>query len=193
VNGIYSGKFGAFKVKTSVTDPLQIQSVKVLETGGLIGMTICPGRKGPSLAGGSWDRDLSLDLGIVRAWQPDIVIALLEDHEYAFLGIPRFRADVLRAGLPWVFAPIVDGGIPDAVFLETWKSLGPQVRAILKHGGRVLIHCRAGLGRTGMVAAMLLVEFGEDPESAIRRVREARANTIETRAQEEYVRGHALL
>ncbi len=193
MNGIYSGKFGAFKVKTSVTDPLQIQSVKVLETGGLIGMTICPGRKGPSLAGGSWDRDLSLDLGIVRAWQPDIVIALLEDHEYAFLGIPRFRADVLRAGLPWVFAPIVDGGIPDAVFLETWKSLGPQVRAILKHGGRVLIHCRAGLGRTGMVAAMLLVEFGEDPESAIRRVREARANTIETRAQEEYVRGHALL
>ncbi len=180
------------KTKTSVTDPLQIQSVGVLETGGLIGMTICPGRKGPSLAGGSWDRDLSLDLEVVRAWQPEIVIALLEDHEYAFLGIPRFRADVLRAGLPWVFAPIVDGGIPSAEFRETWTSLGPQVRAILQRGGRVLIHCRAGLGRTGMLAAMLLVELGEDAESAIRRVRAARANTIETRAQETYVRQHEI-
>jgi protein tyrosine phosphatase (PTP) superfamily phosphohydrolase (DUF442 family) len=180
------------KAKTSVTDPLQIQSVEVLETGGLIGMTICPGRKGPSLAGGSWDRDLSLDLEVVRAWQPEIVLALLEDHEYAFLGIPHFRAAVLRAGLPWVFAPIVDGGIPSADFRETWTSLGPQVRAILQRGGRVLIHCRAGLGRTGMLAAMLLVELGEDAESAIRRVRAARANTIETRAQETYVRQHEI-
>jgi len=31
-------------------------------------------------------------------------------------------------------------------------------------GEAIVIHCRGGLGRTGIVAARLLVEFGEDPE-----------------------------
>jgi ADP-ribosylglycohydrolase len=177
------------KAKTSDTDPLQIQSVDVLGTGGVIGMTLCPGRKGSSLAGGSWDRDLSSDLEVVRTWNPDIVIALLEDFEFAKLGIPNFKRDVKRAGLPWVFLPIVDGGIPGVEFAERWEKLGTRTRNILRRGGRVLIHCRAGLGRTGLLAALLLVELGEDNEVAIQRVRAARPKTIETKRQEEFVRG----
>jgi len=174
--------------KTSLTDPLQIQSVEVDKTSGVIGMTICPGRKGNSMAGGSWDRDLALDLEVVRCWQPDIVIALLEEHEYSALGIPTFCGDVADAALPWVFLPIVDGGIPNAAFVEAWRTVGPHIRNILRRGGRVLVHCRAGLGRTGLLAAMLLVELGENADSAISRVRAARPHTIETRAQEAYVR-----
>jgi ADP-ribosylglycohydrolase len=45
-----------------------------------------------------------------------------------------------------------------------------------------------GLGRTGTIAARLLVEFGVDPEKAIREIRMARPGSIETREQEEYVR-----
>jgi protein-tyrosine phosphatase len=44
------------------------------------------------------------------------------------------------------------------------------------------------LGRTGIVAARLLVEFGEAPEGALFRVRRARTGTVENRLQEEYVR-----
>jgi hypothetical protein len=175
-------------IKTSITDPLSIDCVDAGDSGGVIGMTICPGRKGRSMAGGSWDRDLGLDLDVVRAWKPTLAIALLEDHEYSALGIPDFRASVIASGLPWVFAPIVDGGIPDAAFLDAWETLGQRAREALHAGGRVLIHCRAGLGRTGLVAAMLLVELGEDPESAIERVRKARPGTVETRAQETFVR-----
>lgn len=53
----------------------------------------------------------------------------------------------------------------------------------------VVVHCRGGLGRTGIVAARLLVEFGEAPKSALFRCRRARASTVENRSQEEYVRG----
>jgi hypothetical protein len=174
-------------MKTSLTDPLQIKTVTPDGTPGTIGMTLCPGRKGISAAYGRWDRDLASDLDVVRAWNPDIVIALLEDHEFPRIGIPRFREDVARSGLPWEFAPIVDGDIPDAAFERRWRELGPRVRKILRAGGRVLIHCRAGLGRTGLLAATLLVEFGAKPQTAIEDVRRARPGAIETLAQEAYV------
>lgn len=174
-------------MKTSLTDPLEIQSVTPAGTAGAIGMTLCPGRKGLSMAGGRWDRDLAADLEVVREWKPDLVIALLEDHEFPLLGIARFRQDVAESGIPWVFAPIVDGSIPSAAFEATWNELGPRVRTILRHGGRVLIHCRAGLGRTGLLAATLLVELGASPQSAIAAVRRARPGTIENPVQEAYV------
>jgi hypothetical protein len=175
-------------VKTSLTDPLLIESVTPPGTNAAIGMTLCPGRKGFSQAGGRWERDLALDLEAVRAWRPDLVVALLEDHEYAPLGIASFRDDVLAAGLPWAFAPIPDGGVPGREFDAAWRTLGPRVRDILRADGRVLIHCRAGLGRTGMLAAALLAASGLEPEAAIDAVREKQPSRIETSAQEFFVR-----
>lgn len=173
---------------TSVTDPLQIDQVVAGPTPGVIGMTMCPGRHGLSLAVGSWDRDLAMDLEVVRGWLPDIAISLLEDCEYPLLAVPEFKTAVAAAELPWVYAPIRDGGIPHEAFARTWGDLGPRVRNILRQGGRVLIHCRAGLGRTGLLAASLMTELGATPLDAINLVRAARDGAIETHAQEEFVR-----
>lgn len=57
----------------------------------------------------------------------------------------------------------------------------------LMQGGKVLVHCRGGLGRAGTVAACLLVESGVAPSEAIRKVRTARSGAIETREQQRYV------
>ncbi|MCX7144513.1 MAG: hypothetical protein NT123_26490, partial [Proteobacteria bacterium] len=51
-----------------------------------------------------------------------------------------------------------------------------------------LLHCKGGLGRTGTVAAKLLIEFGYSADEAIDIVRNARADTIDTGQQESYVR-----
>ena len=50
-----------------------------------------------------------------------------------------------------------------------------------------MIHCRGGLGRTGTIGGRLLVEFGDEPDIAIKKMREARQGSIETAAQEKYV------
>lgn len=156
-------------------------------------MTICPGRKGSSASGGTWDRDFDADLEAIEMWGPDLVLTLLGEHEVERLGIPDLAARASRTDLRWVFAPIDDGKTPDAAFSETWETLGPRVRNILRRGGRVLIHCRAGLGRTGMLAASLLVELGQSPTDAIEAVRSARPGTIENAAQEAYVRSRIAL
>jgi len=44
------------------------------------------------------------------------------------------------------------------------------------------------LGRTGTIAARLLIEFGLNPDDAIKEVRASRSGAIETSSQEQYVR-----
>ena len=175
--------------RTSSSDPLRIDEIAVGGTGGTIGMTLCPGRRDNFSVEGTWDRDLAADITIVSAWKPDLILTLVEHSEFALLGVPSFYDSMLRANLPWRHLPIRDAGVPDPSFEEAWLTTGSEARAILKRGGRILLHCRAGLGRTGMIAARLLVELGSTPGTAISAVRGARNGTIETQAQERHVYG----
>jgi protein-tyrosine phosphatase len=91
-------------------------------------------------------------------------------------------------GILWFHLPIVDLDIPDERFEEEWETSGQELRQILAEGGRIVLHCRGGLGRTGTIAARILIEFSMDSRAAIAKVRQARPGAIQTREQEEYVR-----
>ena len=90
--------------------------------------------------------------------------------------------------MTWFHLPIVDVQIPDAGFEDAWRDNGKKVRALLRDGRDVVVHCRGGLGRAGTIASRLLIEFGMNPEAAMREVRKVRPGAIETSAQENYVR-----
>ncbi|MEJ5183664.1 MAG: ADP-ribosylglycohydrolase family protein, partial [Rectinemataceae bacterium] len=171
---------------TSLSNPLHIDSVRVPSRGGAIGMTSCPGKKCPG-AGGYHDRDLSMDLRAIRDWGAEILVSLIEEHEYHQVGIADFEQH-LPEGMLHLKLPIEDASVPGPAWEQQWNLEGRLVRSVLRRGGRVCLHCMGGLGRTGMIAARLLVESGVHPEDAIRMVRAARPGTIETPEQEAYVR-----
>ena len=84
--------------------------------------------------------------------------------------------------------PIADFSVPTETFEQQWQAQGPEIRALLRGGADVLVHCKGGLGRAGMIAARLLVELGMPPDDAIAAVRRARPGAIETPAQLGLVR-----
>jgi ADP-ribosyl-[dinitrogen reductase] hydrolase len=86
--------------------------------------------------------------------------------------------------MAWYHLPIVDVSLPEKDFERSWESAGEELRALLKRGADVVVHCRGGLGRAGTIAARLLVELGMDPKKAIATVRSARPGAVETSDQE---------
>ncbi len=173
--------------RTSMTNPLMIDAA-ASPGGGLIGVTICPGKKITERFNTSWERDLDTDMAVVQAWRPQAVVTLMEQHELERFQVAPLGQQVRDRGIAWHHLPIRDVDVPGAAFEAAWSYSGLRLRAILAGGGRVLVHCRGGLGRTGTIAARLLIELGTAPEAAIRAVRAARPSTIETAAQEACVR-----
>ncbi|MCB6178926.1 cyclin-dependent kinase inhibitor 3 family protein [Rhodobacter sp. Har01] len=155
---------------------------------GRIGITFCPGKHDPAAATGAWARDLSADLDVIAAWGARLVLTLVEPAELAALKVPHLGAEVRNRGLDWRHLPIRDYSVPSADFERDWLTHGRDIRAVLRSGGDVVVHCRGGLGRAGMIAARLLAELGVEPEAAIREVRRARKGAIETPAQLALVR-----
>ncbi|HLT25149.1 MAG TPA: cyclin-dependent kinase inhibitor 3 family protein [Zeimonas sp.] len=173
--------------RTSRTHPIRIDEVTAGDAGGRIGITFCPGQCGPGASEYHWERDLATDLDAVARWHPDAVVTLVERHELDVLGVPRLGEQIMARGIDWHHLPIVDVRPPDERFEARWRTSGPMLNRLLRRGGRVLVHCRGGLGRAGTVAARLLVELGVPPDEAVRRVRDARPGAIETTAQLHYV------
>ena len=90
--------------------------------------------------------------------------------------------------------PIADFGVPD---LTTMARIAADVGAALAEGRTLYLHCRAGIGRTGMVAACMLVSAGMTAEQALATLaakwqvvdkRHAEPCTPETEAQRAFVR-----
>lgn len=175
--------------KTSASHPMRIDSVTAGNKCGRIGLTFCPGKKQRNAETGTWDRDLSADLEAVRNFGAKALVTLMPEDELQSLGVSGelLRAASERMNIEWYQLPIPDAGIPGQDFERVWVSTGRRLREVLREGSHIVIHCKGGLGRTGMIAARLLVELGADEKEAMQSVRRVRPGAIETSQQEEYI------
>ena len=174
--------------RTSHTHPLQIAEVRASPSHGRIGITFCPGKHDDFAHTGAWERDLGIDIDTIAAWGAKLVLTLVEPAELIALKVPLLGREIKRRGIEWRHLPIADFSTPSKAFEQEWITQGREIREMLRNGGDVLVHCKGGLGRAGMIAARLLVELGMDPEEAIHSVRHVRKGAIETPAQLALVR-----
>ncbi|MGH1576557.1 protein-tyrosine phosphatase family protein [Planktotalea sp.] len=123
------------------------------------------------------------DLDFIREWKPSLVITMTTRGELADAGAETLGADIQESGARWLHLPIKDFGIPDSDFMATWPDSRDAALSALRGRGRVLIHCKGGCGRSGMLALRLMVEAGEDAVEALLRLRKLRPCAVETDAQ----------
>lgn len=175
-------------VRTSHTHPLEIAAVRASLSHGRIGITFCPGKHDRHALTGAWERDLGIDLDVIQAWGAKLVLTLVEPAELKSLNVPHLGEEIRRRGIKWLHLPIADFSIPTQTFEQHWLTQGREIRDMLRNGEDILVHCKGGLGRAGMIAARLLAELGMAPEDAIRTIRHVRRGAIETPSQLALVR-----
>jgi protein-tyrosine phosphatase len=99
-----------------------------------------------------------------------------------------------RKGGVRIHHPIEDFNIPNQIQMQ---SILLSIQSGLENGGKVYVHCKAGIGRTGTVAAVWLIEQGLSPDKALLLLLQkwqcmdkfaAAPHTPETDAQRKFVR-----
>jgi protein-tyrosine phosphatase len=104
-----------------------------------------------------------------------LVVCLTPRSEMAELA-PAYQAAVTKGPLPfrWLNLPMPNFGVPEDP--PSFRREVRQLAAALRHGEAVMLHCAAGIGRTGSTAACVLKALGLDTEEALERVRTAGSN-----------------
>jgi protein-tyrosine phosphatase len=104
-----------------------------------------------------------------------VVVCLTPRNELAELS-PAYHRAVTQGTVPfrWMNLPMPNFGVPEDA--AAFRREVRQIAAALRQGDAVLLHCAAGMGRTGSTAACVLKALGLGTEEALQRVRDAGSN-----------------
>jgi protein-tyrosine phosphatase len=110
-----------------------------------------------------------------RSTQLALVVCLTPRSEMQELS-PTYAAAISRGGAAydWLHLPMPNFGVP--VDAQAFRRGVAQIAQALSKGQSVMMHCAAGMGRTGSAAACVLKALGLDTEDALQRVRQAGSN-----------------
>ena len=137
----------------------------------------------PRPRGGEWLAD---DIRALRSAGVDLLVSALEPEEEAFLELTEEAEMCERFGIAFERFPILDRSIPplDKASIQFVEKLAELVA----DGRRVAIHCRMGIGRSGLLCASTLSVLGLEPQEAFWRTATARGLQVpDTREQWDWV------
>jgi len=117
------------------------------------------------------------------------VVSLLEDHESREVGLADERTLCEQSLMRFVSFPIADRGLPSNI--DTFAQITARTCDEIARGLSTVVHCRAGIGRTGLFAAAMLMQLGVEVDEASALVSECRGGGVpDTDEQREWLRSN---
>lgn len=141
----------------------------VLEGAAALIFTPCPGTKGASLQ----DSLQTLKQAGVAA-----IMTLMPQQEMAQNAVEALPAWCDELELRWFHCPVEDDQAPQADFTAAWQLHSVDIHQLLSEGKKVAIHCKGGSGRTGLIAAQIMLERGIDKAQVKQRIQALRPNAL---------------
>jgi len=136
-----------------------------------------------------WDW-LEGDIGSIQKAGITVVVSALIPSEVNELGLADEPSHCQALGIEFFSFPIEDRGVPDCV--DAYCDLIRILNERMIQGKSVAVHCRAGIGRSSMIVASILIACGLSVESAFHKVESARGCAVpDTPEQRKWVECNA--
>lgn len=132
--------------------------------------------------GGDWLAD---EIEALRLEGVNVLVSALTNSELVERQLTEEPEVAAQAGLTYIAFPISDRGVPTSAGVD---GLVKRLEELLAAGQFVVVHCRAGIGRSSLIAAAVLVREGFSPNEAWRRIEGARGLSVpDTEEQRAWV------
>lgn len=170
-------------IRTSISHPIRIDELPVLN--GWLGMSFCPGKRDVGyFSGHCWERDLEIDALAIANWGTGTWLNLMEESDIKAVSLAPliFKNTIENLAIKYLHFPVDE---------KRWQEeISPFVLNELTQGKKVFVHCRGGLGRTGIIATRILFDAGisNDADEIMKIVRNTRNGAIENKIQENWIR-----
>jgi protein-tyrosine phosphatase len=130
--------------------------------------------------GDDWLEDDILNLKKVGV---DVIVCLLEEDELQELGLAQEEPLCKSNGVTFISFPIQDYFVPESV--SRTKEVCLELSEYLNQGKSVVIHCRQGIGRSSIIAAVVLKSMGMTINDALEKISKARKLPVPETAQQK--------
>ena len=112
-----------------------------------------------------------------------VIVCLLEEDELQELGLTQEEALCKSNGITFISFPIQDYSVPESV--SQTKEVCLELSQYLKHGKSVVIHCRQGIGRSSIIAAVVLTYTGLTLSDALEKISNVRKLPVPETTQQK--------
>ena len=126
---------------------------------------------------------LHTDLELLRAAGIHKLVSMLGSSETKNLGLANEKALFTAFGGEFTIFPIADFCLP--ANREEFLTLASQLANDILTGRNIAIHCRAGIGRSGMLTCAVLTHLGMSVDDALKHVSYYRGLRVPDTAEQE--------
>lgn len=152
--------------------------ILTLDNGAKLIFTPCHGTKGVSIV------DSLKSLKEAGAQAVITMMTMAELTEKQADTIPSLCAEL---HMDWYHLPVEDSCAPEEPFAQAFAQQKAILLGLVETGATMVIHCHGGSGRTGMMAAILMLELGYAPAQVKSQIQLIRPKSLTSPVQVNYL------